>query len=266
MRKQATKAILIAALALVASSGCSQIQTVFHDPDGGAPARSGQVSSRPATVVDNGSTRLGSGSDNSNTGQLKLARVASYQPAEVRTAPANTQPKIESQEQTATTNSAPNQSTAAAENINTNGAQRSNAVATDAQKNNQTAGAPKRAYTAPSAGIRSTGPLSASMAAFVLTTTENRTGATLSQSRLTNEQGTQSAAALGAPNATINGVRVSADRLLSNLQTAQGRAEQFTVFTPQINRASGPNGGLCTLSRVGLLENNRACQSLRHRH
>ncbi|MCA9253893.1 MAG: hypothetical protein KDA54_22425 [Phycisphaerales bacterium] len=262
MRKQATKAILIAALALVASSGCSQIQTVFHSPDGGAPARSGQVSSRPATVVDNGSTRLGSGSDKSNTGQLKLARVASYQPAEVRTAPANTQPKIESQTQTA----APNQSTAVADNISTNGAQRSNAVATDAQKNNQTAGKPKRTYTVPSAGIRSTGMLSGSVAALALATTENRSAATLSQSRLTNAQGVQSAAGLGAPNPTVNGVRASANSLVSNNQPALGSAGPDRIFTRQVNLASGRGGALCQLQNAGFNVGGQAClRTQRHR-
>ncbi len=266
MRKQATKAILIAALALVASSGCSQIQTVFHSPDDGAPARSAQVSSRPATVLDDGSTRLGGRNAKSNSGQLKLARVASYQPAEVRTAPATTQPKSEPQKQAAVTNPAPNQTTDSADNINTNGAQRSNAVASDAQKNKQTEGTPKRAYTAPGAGIRSAGPFSAAMAAFALTTTEDRSAATLSQSLLTNAQGVQSAAGLGAPNPTVNGVRASANGLVSNNQPALGSAGPNRIFTRQVNLASGRGGALCQLQNAGFNVGGQAClNTQRHR-
>ncbi len=261
MRKQASQAVLIATLALCASGGCSQIQTVFHKPGNCAPAQSTQVSSRSQTVVREEPRSLRE--QTNRTGQVRVTKVASYQPAEVRTGSVRTESKPATAQQSTKNNPASSESKVPAKNIDTNGAQRTRP---DNQVDTKTADATKRPYTRPSAGIRSAGLMAGPVAAFALGSTENRSGADLSQSLITGAQGIQGAAGLTAPSPSVGGVTVGNTGIQAGLQTGLASANpNRNLFTPQVNRASGPNGALCDLARAGLLGNNRSCQNLRHR-
>ncbi len=266
MRKQASQALIIAALALFAGGGCSQIQTVFHNPGDGAPAQTSQVSSRSVTVVDDDQTNIGGQTSRSNSGKMKLAKVASYQPEEVRTAPVQSKPNAAPQRQTNKTLPTPAESTASAKNMNTNGAERTDGINSIDQPDTRSADADQRRYTVPSAGVRSAGLLANSTAALALGTADNRSVASLSQSLVTSSQGVQSAAGLGAPAPTSGGVRRSITGGSAGPGFVFGGAGPNTILSRQVNLASGPSGGLCTLARAGLIGNNRACQTLRHKH
>jgi hypothetical protein len=266
MRKQATQALIIATLALCAGGGCSQIQTVFHRPGDGAPTQSTQVSSRSVTTVDDGHGNLGERSGRSISGKLKMARVASYQPADVLPAPVQSKPNTARQRRNIETNPAPSGSAVTAKNIDTNGLKNTDDVGTTSQSDTRSADASKRRYTAPGAAIRGMGQLANSTAAFALGTADNNAAASLSQSLVTDAQGIQGAAGLTAPSPSTGGVLVSANSLISNNLPALGRAAPNTIRDRQVNLASGPNGGLCALARAGLLQNNSACQTLRHKH
>ncbi|GJM25803.1 MAG: hypothetical protein DHS20C16_22180 [Phycisphaerae bacterium] len=266
MRKQATQALIVATLALCAGGGCSQIQTVFHRPGDGAPARTPQVSNRSVTVVDEERNNLGVQTGSSRSSKLKLARVASYQPPELRTAPVQSKPRIAPQGQPIENNPAPSNSSVLAKNMNTNGAQRTDGANKTDQLDPRTADSGQRRYTAPGAAIRGLGQITSSAAAFALGAADNKTAASLSQSLVTNAQGTQGAAGLTAGSPSVGGVTTGNPGIQSGLLTGLAFANpNSNLFTPQVNRASGINGGRCTLVRAGLLEGNQACHSPKHR-
>ncbi|NOX58691.1 MAG: hypothetical protein GXP29_07515 [Planctomycetes bacterium] len=255
MRHAHRTALLIAALAAYASTGCSQIQTVFHQPtatsERATPAHPTRSAAPASNRVDNVQTKVGYVPDAPNKKQKKR-QLAVSQPdprssapraqtaAFLQSPPHNPQRTTDAKAVEKNRDAKPTQKPTDIANATTNGVRGDGQENVIARKPNAQV---KPRFTAPSAPYRNFGTLTG-LAVLGTMTTGSSDGSALSQSRVTTETGTVGPPGLAAPSPTTAGVRNSANLLVSGPVTALRFSGQNTIFQRQVNLASGPGGAV----------------------